>query len=111
MEWVVWLMPMVISFLQVQVLVTNYYDSYTYDATNNLTHSRGKLGDATKETLTILGTIIGGWYEEHSYSLNSNTSWVLRSSHYANGPGSGIFAFFYNNGSNSIYYSSRAILS
>ena len=41
---------------------SKYYDSYTY-GTSFTTHSRGKLGDATKETLKILSSQYGGWYD------------------------------------------------
>ena len=43
-----------------------YYDSYKYDSSSNKTHARGKLGDATKETLATFGNTSGGWYSDYA---------------------------------------------
>ena len=70
-----------------------YYDSYEYD-NNNLTHGRGHLGDATKETLKIFGTSeAGGWYSDYSRFPDAAYVWYLRggATHGSNGAGS--FAF------------------
>ena len=40
---------------------SKYYDLYNY-GTSETDHARGKLGDATKETLKIFGGSRGGWY-------------------------------------------------
>src|SRR5574344_1934582 len=45
---------------------SKYYDSYTY-GTSYTDHARGKLGDATKETLQAFGSTSGGWYGDITY--------------------------------------------
>ena len=50
-----------------------YYDSYTY-GTSYTTHGRGKLGDATKETLKTFESDTGGWYSDYAYFPDSSFS-------------------------------------
>ena len=87
-----------------------YYDSYKYD-TSYTSHARGKLGDATKETLTAFGFTYGGWYSDYTTFSNSSYSWFLRGGHYSQGTYAGVFYFNSNKGNAFDSYSARAVLS
>ncbi len=87
-----------------------YYDSYKYD-TSYTSHARGKLGDATKETLTTFGkTLGGGWYSDYAYFPNSSFSWFIRGGRYDDGTYAGVFYFYGANGGDYSYGSARAVL-
>ena len=86
-----------------------YYDKYTYSSDWS-THSRGKLGDATKETLKSYGNSKGGWYDDYARFVNSGYSWFIRGGSYGNGSGAGVFLFSRNSGSANSSYSARAVL-
>ena len=88
-----------------------YYDSYKYDSSSNTTHARGKLGDATKETLATFGSNAGGWYSDYANFPYSSFSWFIRGGYYGNGAHAGVFFFIVNSGGYSSYYSARAVLS
>ena len=88
-----------------------YYDSYKYDSSSNTTHARGKLGDATKETLTTFGNTSGGWYSDYAYFPASSYSWFDRGGNYNNGTSAGVFYFSYSGGSSCSNDSARAVLS
>ena len=88
-----------------------YYDSYKYDSSSNTTHARGKLGDATKETLTTFGNTSGGWYGDSAVFPRSGYSWFLRGGYYDNGAGAGVFYFNHNSGGGNGDCSARAVLS
>ena len=88
---------------------TKYYDRYTYDS-SNLSHSRGKLGDATKETLNNFGNLNGGWYNDSSDFLYRTLSWFGRGGNYSDGSSSGIFDFGRNSGAGFTYVTTRAVL-
>lgn len=88
---------------------SKYYDLYTYN-TSSVIHSRGKLGDATKETLSTYGSSIGGWYTGYAYFPYSSYSWFMRGGFYNNGANTGIFFFYYGNGTSNTYRTSRAVL-
>ena len=90
---------------------SKYYDSYKYDSSSYTTHARGKLGDATKETLTTFGNISGGWYSDNAPFPCSNNSWFVRGGHYSNGANAGVFDFFDFNGGDNGIGSARAVLS
>mgnify|MGYP005774564877 CR=1 FL=1 len=87
---------------------SKYYDRYTYD-TSFVTHSRGKLGDATKEILKIYGIESGGWYGDHSSLVASSSSWIGRGGHFQRKSLGGIFYFGRTVG-NDLAGSSRAVL-
>ena len=87
-----------------------YYDSYKYD-TSYTSHARGKLGDATKETLTTFGNTSGGWYSDYAYFPASSYSWFDRGGNYNNGTSAGVFYFSYSGGSSCSNDSARAVLS
>ena len=86
-----------------------YYDKYTYNSSNT-THGRGKLGDATKETLSNFGRTIGGWYSDYSSFVNSSSSWFIRGGFYDDGSGAGVFAFSSCDGGAVTFRSARAVL-
>ena len=86
-----------------------YYDKYTYSSDWS-THSRGKLGDATKETLKTYGNSTGGWYDDFAGFVYSSHSWFLRGGNYGNGSNAGVFHFNYYNGDAFSYISARAVL-
>ena len=89
---------------------TKYYDIYTYN-TSNTTHGRGKLGDATKETLKTFGSVTGGWYGDYAYFPSSTYSWFLRGGPSSNGASAGVFGFSRNPGGGYYYSSARLVLS
>ena len=88
-----------------------YYDSYKYDSSSNTTHARGKLGDATKETLATFGSGTGGWYSDYAYFPKSSVSWFSRGGSYGNGTNAGVFNFYSSNGDVYGNGSARAVLS
>ena len=88
-----------------------YYDSYKYDSSSNKTHARGKLGDATKETLATFGSGTGGWYSDYAYFPKSSVSWFSRGGSYGNGTNAGVFNFYSSNGDVYGNGSARAVLS
>ncbi|CCY28002.1 unknown [Acholeplasma sp. CAG:878] len=92
-------------------LDAKYYDSYKYDSSSNKTHARGKLGDATKETLATFGNTSGGWYSDYAYFPNSSVSWFSRGGSYGNGTNAGVFNFYSSNGDVYGNGSARAVLS
>ena len=87
-----------------------YYDSYKYDSSSNKTHARGKLGDATKETLATFGNTSGGWYSDYAYFPNSSYPWFNRGGGYGVGTGAGVFNFTYGYGGGYDDNSARAVL-
>ena len=70
-----------------------YYDSYAYSASSDTDHGRGKLGDATKETLKYFGSEIGGWYGDLSYLPSATSSWFYRGGGSYNESNAGLFTF------------------
>ena len=87
-----------------------YYDAYTYN-TSGTTHGRGKLGDATKETLKTFGSVTGGWYGDYAYFPYSTYSWFMRGGRSTNGANAGVFGFHYYNGGGNNGSSARLVLS
>ena len=90
-----------------------YYDKYSNgkNPTDRTVHTRGKLGDATKETLKIFGNLSGGWYGSMSRLPSSGNSWLPHGGNYDMTDEFGIFSYGHNNGGVTKYISSRAILS
>ena len=86
-----------------------YYDSYTY-GTSSLTHGRGKLGDATKETLKAFGSGSGGWYSDYAFFPYSSYSWFSRGGNYTYGSYAGLFIFYWYNGNAGSSDSARAVV-
>ena len=88
-----------------------YYDSYKYDSSSNTTHARGKLGDATKETLATFGNTSGGWYSDYAYFPNSSEPWFVRGGYYGDGINAGVFDFSSSSGGAYLGNSARAVVS
>ena len=88
-----------------------YYDSYKYDSSSNKTHARGKLGDATKETLATFGNTSGGWYSDYANFPFSSSSWFIRGGYFYDGSGAGVFSFDDGDGGDGGNGSARAVLS
>ena len=89
---------------------SKYYDKYKYDSSSNTTHTRGKLGDATKETLKVFGSYTGGWYGDYAIFLNSSSSWLSRGGGFSDGSYAGMFYFDDDNGVNGYSLSTRAVM-
>lgn len=88
-----------------------YIDYYT-NSSSEVTHARGKIGDATKETLNTFGSNNGGWYGDYAYFPNSSYAWFVRGGQYANGATlTGVFAFDRNTGEAYTSDSFRVVLS
>ena len=90
-------------------LDAKYYDKYAYSADSE-THGRGKLGDATKETLSTFGSNIGGWYSDFAHFMNSSNSWFIRGGVNGHDTNTGIFSFNRGNGGSINHSSARAVL-
>ena len=88
-----------------------YYDSYKYDSSSNTTHARGKLGDATKETLATFGSNTGGWYSDYADFPFSSRPWFRRGGSYGSGTNAGVFYFGNSLGGDFNPDSARAVLS
>ncbi len=87
---------------------SKYYDKYTY-GTSYKTHGRGKLGDATKETLKTFGSDDGGWYSDLANFPDSGDSWFMRGGYSRNGSSAGLFAFSRDTGSSISPRSAHAV--
>ena len=85
-----------------------YYDSYTY-GTSSTTHGRGKLGDATKETLKTFGSYTGGWYSDRADFPSSGEHWFIRGGRNSSGSSVGLFSFTSNRGDDWSHISARAV--
>ena len=89
-----------------------YYDSYKYGTSYYTSHARGKLGDATKETLATFGkTWGGGWYSDNAYFPHSSYPWFSRGGSYVDGTYAGVFNFDVSYGGAYSDISARAVLS
>jgi hypothetical protein len=73
---------------------TKYYDSYAYSASTYTDHARGKLGDATKETLKTFGSETGGWNGDYALLPSGDGSWFGRGGYAYDGAYAGVFFFY-----------------
>ena len=90
---------------------SKYYDSYTYGTETSYTiYGRGKLGDATKETLKIFGSTSGGWYSDYAAFPFSSFSWFFRGGLFHPGSSAGLFFFSRSTGVSDSGYSARAVV-
>ena len=85
-----------------------YYDKYSYDASSNISYTRGKLGDATKEMAPTGKT--GNWYGDYANFVYSGSPWVLRGGSFFNGAVAGAFNFIFSDGYANTDASARAVL-
>ncbi len=90
---------------------SKYYDIYNYSASEYLDHSRGLIGDATKETLVSYGVDNGGWYGDYAHLPGATYTWTRRGGGTNNGALSGVFCFLRNTGGSYTYSSVRVVLS
>ena len=89
-----------------------YLTTYAYDktnSTNQTAYNRGRLGDATAETL-LAASNSGGWYSDYARFPYSGSAWFLRGGSYSIGSFVGVFNFSISVGSNGGGNSSRASL-
>ena len=88
-----------------------YLTTYAYDTVynNQKAYNRGRLGDATAETLLSASTS-GGWYSDNAAFPYSSGAWFYRGGGYDNSSYAGVFSFYYSNGNYSKVSSSRAAL-
>ncbi len=88
-----------------------YLTTYAYDTIddNQKAYNRGRLGDATVETL-LSATYTGGWYSDYASFPCSIRSWFIRGGDHSNGYYAGMFDFNFAFGDKSSGASSRAIL-
>ena len=89
-----------------------YLTTYAYDktnSTNQTAYNRGRLGDATAETL-LSASNSGGWYSDYARFPYSGSAWFLRGGSYSIGSFVGVFNFSISVGSNGGGNSSRASL-
>ena len=89
---------------------SKYYDSYEY-ASDNLTHERGHLGDATRETLKTFGKgEYDGWYSDRSAFPYTTFIWFHRGGNAVDEAFAGTFSFYRNAGSAHTYGGFRVVL-
>ena len=88
-----------------------YVTTYAYDTVynNQKAYNRGRLGDATAETL-LSASSSGGWYGDYTYFPYSSDAWFRRGGDYIVGSIAGVFSFGSDDGNISTDYSSRAAL-
>ena len=87
-----------------------YYDSYAYSASTYTDHARGKLGDATKETLKTFGSETGGWYSDAAGLPSGTRSWFDRGGYCSHGTSAGVFYFGRDIGVSYTYGSFRSVI-
>ncbi len=91
-----------------------YYDMYTF-SDSNLTHERGHLGDATRETLANFGKNPGGWngdLTDFPYVTSAGSwPWFMRGGVYHDGAWVGVVAIGRAGGGTGSAFSFRSVLS
>ena len=73
-----------------------YYDKYKYGGST--VQARGKLGDATRETMKTYGTTKGGWYSNYADFPFGSYNMITRGGRYSHGANAGEFALDYMTG-------------
>ncbi len=88
-----------------------YVTTYAYDTVfnNQKAYNRGRLGDATAETLLSASTS-GGWYSDYARFPASDGAWFIRGGSCYDGSNACVFFFGRNAGSSNASCSSRAAL-
>ena len=90
-----------------------YVTTYAYDTVynNQKAYNRGRLGDATAETLLAASYTGGVWYSDYAGFPYSDSAWFIRGGRYNNGLYAGVFCSYRNaNGDDYTDTSSRAAL-
>ena len=87
-----------------------YLQLYEY-GTTELVHTRGKLGDATRETLATFNSNTGSWYSDYALFVSSSYPWFNRGGRATNGADAGVFAFNRLHGGAITHTSFRVVLS
>jgi hypothetical protein len=95
------------------VLDSKYYDSYTNQSDINtyVDHARGKLGDATKETLKTFGSETGEWNSDYAELPSGVYSWFGRGGYAGGQSNAGLFDFERGTGEAYSIGSFRSVLS
>ena len=89
-----------------------YLTTYAYDSSNytkQIAYNRGRLGDATAETLLSASTS-SGWYSDYSSFPFSGNAWFYRGGYFNDQSYAGVFGFEYSAGNIASGRSSRAAL-
>ena len=88
-----------------------YVTTYAFDTVynNQKAYNRGRLGDATAETL-LSASSSGGWYSDYAYFPYAFYAWFNRGGSYVNSSSAGVFYFFGIYGDSRSGSSSRAAL-
>ncbi len=96
---------------------TRYYDTYEYAEVLSR-YDRRILGDATGEmgpfalaTYVSQPRLIGSWYADEAFFVNSEYPWFARGYTYNLGSGAGVFTFVYVGGPTHGFDSFRIVLS
>lgn len=86
-----------------------YLDLYDYSQ-SSIDFLRGRLGDATRETLAAYGNSSGGWYYDNTSFVSDGFPWVRRNGAVDTSIHSGLFNFYRDTGVASNYISFRVVL-
>ena len=89
---------------------SKYYDAYTNSDDLVRSYKYGKLGDSTRETIKTVGSDIGSWFGDYSTFPDSRKAFFIRGGMYDAGARSGIFDFYYYDGSSLSYITFRPII-
>lgn len=71
---------------------------------------KGKLGDATRETIKRKNSGSSEWYGGYSYMVYNSSSWFSLGGHATNGSYAGTFHFNSGSGSGVTYCGSRVVV-
>ncbi len=88
--------------------LSKYYDRYSFQ--NSSVISIGKLGDATREIVKNLSSVVGGWYNDTSSMFLSNTEWMIRGGYASNKTMAGTVNFSNRNGASRDLDTTRPVL-
>ena len=88
-----------------------YLTPYAYGTTttDQTAYNRGRLGDATSESLLTASTS-GGWYGDYAYFPFSSVAWFVRGGYFNYSTYAGVFIFLNDNGYADYYSGARASL-
>ena len=101
--------PSSTGFITENIPDSKYFNLYTYGI-SYLTNSRGKLGDATKETIKMFGNDTYGWFDDYADFPNKTDSWFERGGYYRDDESAGIFNFNRSTGGAYVNRSTRGVV-